>query len=81
VKVLAISGGLRALSSNAAVLRAAGALAPPSIEFVLFEGIGSLPHFNPDLDGEDVPRAVTDLRMLVETIRQGLASRRQRGLV
>jgi len=63
MKVLAISGSLRALSSNTAVLRAAGALAPPPIEFVLFEGIGNLPHFNPDLDGEDVPRSVTAWRM------------------
>lgn len=66
MKVLAISGSLRALSSNTAVLRAASALAPPPIEFVLFEGIGNLPHFNPDLDGDDVSPAVTDWRIALQ---------------
>ena len=29
---------------------------------VLYEGLGDLPHFNPDLDGETVPPAVRDWR-------------------
>lgn len=62
MKILAISGSLRASSSNTAMLRAAAVLAPSTIVFTLFEGIGNLPHFNPDLDGETVSPFVTDFR-------------------
>ena len=62
MKILAIPGSLRASSSNTAMLRAAAALAPSTIEFTLFDGIGNLPHFNPDLDGETVSPLVTDYR-------------------
>jgi NAD(P)H-dependent FMN reductase len=51
VRVLAISGSLRARSSNTEVLRAAAALAPPDVAFTFYEGLATLPHFNPDLDG------------------------------
>jgi chromate reductase, NAD(P)H dehydrogenase (quinone) len=63
-RVLAISGSLRAQSSNTDALRAAAMVAPPSIKVSLFEGVGSLPHFNPDLDlaGSDVPDAVHHFR-------------------
>src|ERR1051326_5990306 len=50
--IVAISGSLRAGSSNAALLRAAAAVAPAGVRFVFYEGLGDLPHFNPDLDAE-----------------------------
>lgn len=62
MKILAISGSLRASSSNTAMLRAAAGLAPAGIKFTLYEGLGNLPHFNPDLDGETVSPFVTELR-------------------
>jgi len=65
MKILAISGSLRAVSSNTAVLRAAVRLAPCGVEIVLFEGLASLPFFNPDLDGDTVPDAVAAFRRLV----------------
>ena len=65
--ILAISGSLRASSSNTAMLRAAAALAPSGIEFALFEGIGNLPHFNPDLDGENASPFVADFRIALHT--------------
>jgi len=34
-------------------------LAPQAVEVVLFDGLGDLPHFNPDLDGATVPQAVS----------------------
>jgi chromate reductase len=56
VRVIAISGSLRAVSSNASLLRAAARISPTGMEIELFEGVGSLPHFNADLDGEgDTP--------------------------
>jgi len=64
VRVLAISGSLRARSSNRALLRAAEALAPPGTEWETYEGLAGLPHFNPDddEDGRPVPPSVADLR-------------------
>jgi chromate reductase, NAD(P)H dehydrogenase (quinone) len=60
--LLAMSGSLRATSSNAALLEAARLLAPPGIAVLPYGGLGDLPHFNPDLDVEPLPPAVVDLR-------------------
>jgi len=65
MKILAISGSLRAVSSNTAVLRAAARLAPAGVEIVLFEGLAGLPFFNPDLDGDTVPETVAAFRRSV----------------
>jgi chromate reductase len=65
VRILAISGSLRAASSNTALLRAAAALAPEGVEVAMYEGLASLPHFNPDLDDLDAgtaPPTVMDFR-------------------
>ncbi len=58
VSILAISGSLRHASSNSTLIRAVAALSP-AVE--IFDGIGELPHFNPDLEAEP-PRSVLDLR-------------------
>ena len=68
MKIAAISGSLRAGSSNTAVLRAAARLAPPDVEVILFEGIAHLPFFNPDLDGDDVPAPVSAMRELIGSV-------------
>jgi len=62
--ILAISGSLRALSSNSDVLRAAALLAPATVRIRLFTGLDTLPYFNPDLDTEGavLPQAVQDFR-------------------
>jgi chromate reductase len=62
MRVLAISGSLRANSSNTSVLKAAARLAPPSMDIVLYDGLVTLPHFNPDLDTDDPPAPVLALR-------------------
>lgn len=64
IHILAISGSLRAISSNTALLRAAITLAPPGVEIRLYGALSDLPHFNPDLEADEPP-AVTDLRALV----------------
>ena len=61
-KILAISGSLRAVSSNTSILKAMAALAPADVDFVLYEGLGNLPHFNPDIDTELPPGPVKDFR-------------------
>jgi NAD(P)H-dependent FMN reductase len=65
VKILAISGSLRSQSSNTAILRAAQILAAPGIEVEVFDQLGDLPHFNPDLDEVAVPDAVVRFRGMV----------------
>jgi len=62
IRLLALSGSLRARSSNAALLGAAAMLAPAGVAIELFEGIGDLPHFNPDLESEALPPVVAAFR-------------------
>jgi NAD(P)H-dependent FMN reductase len=61
--VVALSGSLRAGSSNAALLRAAIACAPAALAIRFDEqAIATLPHFNPDLDIDPPPAAVGAFR-------------------
>ncbi len=64
MKIIAICGSLRAQSSNLALLRAATNL---GIDVQIYEGLGSLPHFNPDddVEGATPPAAVAELRSLL----------------
>jgi NAD(P)H-dependent FMN reductase len=64
VKILTISGSLRARSSNTELLRAVQLVAEPSWTFDHYDGLASLPHFNPDddLEGATPPEPVRDLR-------------------
>jgi chromate reductase len=52
-KLLLISGSLRGGSTNSATLRTAAALAPAGVEAEIYDGMGRLPHFNPDDDPAD----------------------------
>ena len=60
--LLLICGSLRAGSSNEALLRTAASLLPSGVATDLFDGMGRLPHFNPDDDLDPLPAAVVDLR-------------------
>jgi chromate reductase len=63
IKILAISGSLRYSSSNTNLIRAAADIAQQEkMIFTIYGGLGDLPHFNPDLDGDEPPAAVSDLR-------------------
>lgn len=67
-RILAISGSLRARSSNTELLRAAASIAAPIAEIVLYQGLDTLPYFNPDMDqeGSDLPAPVKKLRAEIE---------------
>jgi len=54
VRILAISGSLRAASLNSALLRAVAGLAPTDVRVELFTELGNLPLFNPDLEITDL---------------------------
>ncbi len=60
-KIFAISGSLRKDSTNTALLRAAVTAVPEGVELVIYEGLGALPIFSPDLT-EALPPAAADLR-------------------
>jgi NAD(P)H-dependent FMN reductase len=60
--ILTISGSLRAVSSNTAVLQALTLLAPEGVRVTSYAGLGALPHFNPDLDGDLQPESAGRFR-------------------
>jgi len=53
MKFLGLNGSLRSDSTNRRLLSAASALCPPGDEIEIFDNLGHLPHFNPDLDEDD----------------------------
>lgn len=67
MKIVTMSGSLRRHSSNAALLCAAASVVPDGVQVITYEGMGDLPHFNPDLDAEglEAPARVRELRDLL----------------
>lgn len=65
MKIIAISGSLRAASLNTCVLQAARRLVPAGVEIKLFEEIGHLPFFNSDLEAECLPEVVARFRAVI----------------
>lgn len=55
IRLFAISGSLRAGSSNTILLRAASRLVPVGVEIFVYDKLGDLPHFHPDLEGAEPP--------------------------
>jgi chromate reductase len=70
MRVLAICGSLQATSSNLTLLRQAIEHAPPGVAVELYQGLGALPHFNPDLEHTEEP----DLLKPVAELRRAVAS-------
>ncbi len=64
MKILAISGSLRAASANSRVVGALPLLAVPGVEVSIYGGLGGLPLFNPDLE-DSLPAPVAELRRAV----------------
>jgi chromate reductase len=62
VNILGISGSLRAASYNSALLRAAQKVAPAGMDLDIFDGLRAIPPYDQDLDTDDPPDAVADLR-------------------
>ena len=65
MRLLAISGSLRAGSYNTALARAAVDLAPSGVDVEVFDGLGDLPLFDADLEG-DAHEAVGHLRSEID---------------
>ncbi|MGN6516369.1 MAG: NADPH-dependent FMN reductase [Rhizomicrobium sp.] len=65
IRLLAISGSLRAVSTNTALLNAAALLKSADMEIEFYKDLATLPHFNPDDDVEPLPATVADWRAQV----------------
>ena len=65
MRILALSGSLKANSHSTALVRALAAMAPADMEVAVYDGLGDLPHFTPDLDDEKSPAPVVHLRALL----------------
>lgn len=68
MRILAISGSLRADSYNTALANAARELAPEGVEVEVYDGLALIPHYDQDLDQEGVeaPAAVVELRRSID---------------
>jgi chromate reductase len=66
MRILAISGSLRAASHNTALLRAAAALAPEGVEVELFDELEQLPPYNEDRDTDTPAAEVARLRERIQ---------------
>lgn len=62
MRLLTVSGSLRAGSSNAALLLAAARVAPPDVTVSAYDALAALPAFSPDLDADEAPPAVAHWR-------------------
>lgn len=60
--IVAISGSLRVNSANTTLLKLLGTMFPADVQYTLFEGIGDLPHFNPDIDKGEALLTVMNFR-------------------
>lgn len=65
INIVAISGSLRAASSNSALLRVAARLAAPGVCISMFDSIGKLPHFTPDLE-DNAPAVAIEFRAQID---------------
>ena len=65
MKLLLLCGSVRAGSTNEAVLRTAHEVAPAGVATVMYEGLATLPHFNPDDDHDPLPVPVAELRAAI----------------
>jgi NAD(P)H-dependent FMN reductase len=65
IRIMAISGSLRLASSNSAFLRAASRLAPSDVEITIYDGLGDLPHFNPDIEDSRI-KSVEDFQVKLQ---------------
>ena len=63
--ILLISGSLRRGSTNTALLRTVQQVAPEPITTALYDGLASLPHFDPDLDRDPLPAPIEQLRTAI----------------
>ncbi len=65
LKFIAISGSMRAASTNSALVAALARNAPPGCHVTVYDGLGRLPIFNPDDEGERTP---SEAALLIDAV-------------
>lgn len=63
--IFALSGSLRKNSTNTSMIHTLKTVAPAGHEFILYDQLDKLPHFNPDLENENLPDSVKEFRGMV----------------
>src|SRR5215213_2067093 len=61
-KVLAISGSTRKSSSNLLLIKAIAALSLKDLDIKVYNKLSQLPHFNPDVDDNNLPEIIEEFR-------------------
>ena len=64
--VIAISGSTRENATSNDLIKSISDLYTEQFNITMYEGIASLPHFNPDDDNENVAQEVADFRMQIQ---------------
>ncbi|HEX8020122.1 NAD(P)H-dependent oxidoreductase, partial [Mucilaginibacter sp.] len=64
--ILAVSGSLRSGSSNHHILRFLSGLTPADINYFIYDRLADIPPFDPGLDHEHPPEAVSELRSFMK---------------
>lgn len=59
IRILGISGSLRATSSNNTIMKIVAGMMPAGVEFTIFAGLAGLPHFD---DRDPMPSEVEEFR-------------------
>jgi len=67
-KAIAICGSISAHSANLSIIQYLSQLLSNNVELEIYHELSLLPHFNPDLDKENAPPAVEDLRMKIKNV-------------
>jgi len=65
MQILAISGSLRTGSENSSLVRTLRDIVPYNVTVSIYDRLGELPPFNPDLDDDSPPPPVVHMRQLL----------------
>lgn len=60
--IFGLSGSLRKNSSNYTILDYLAGTVPDGIDYIIYDGLSTIPAFDPGLDNDDPPEAVANLR-------------------
>lgn len=65
MKILGLSGSARKASTNTALLRNLAGVSPHRAHVTIYDQIGKLPIFSPDIEGDKTPKVVCDFAAMV----------------
>ncbi len=64
--IIGISGSVGEESSNSRIIDFISSFSGDGVQFFIYKDLSRLPHFNPDLEPEEVPREVLQFRKMIE---------------